>query len=103
MRLRSHRSMLYDPTRRRGAESDVAHATKGDQVTTITAEAEPRRVVSIELLLRIDGIPTPLPDSVASSNPELWHYWLAVYDRVLDAVAQGSPCVLDLVPVRESC
>ena len=92
--------MPSEGTRRRGA--DATHAPRGERLT-IAAEPKPRPVVGVELLLRIDGKPTPLPDSVASSDPELWHYWLAVYDRVLDAVADGSPCVLDLVPVRESC
>jgi hypothetical protein len=56
--------------------------------------------VGVEVRLRVNGHFVPLPDSVASSDPELWRYWQAIYELVVAAVDNGNACIVDLVPVR---
>lgn len=97
MRPRGYRSIVGEPTRQRGAESDATHRPKDDRLTIV---AQARQVVGVEMLLRVNGRFVPLPDTVASSDPVLWHYWQAIYELVLEAVDNGNPCIVDLVPVR---
>jgi hypothetical protein len=97
MRPRGYRPIVCEPTRRRGAESDLMHRPRDDRETP-TAQA--RQVVGVEVLLRVNGRFVPLPDTVASSDPVLWHYWQAIYELVVEAVDSGSPCIVDVVPVR---
>jgi hypothetical protein len=56
--------------------------------------------VGVEVRLRVNGHSVPLPANVASSDPELWHYWQAIYELVVAAVDNGNACIVDLVPVR---